>query len=278
MKRRFQVLLLLAALAGLCYAQDDQPLKPQPGLQVSVNEGLTGDVIDNYWLYLPRNHDHSRKWPVILFLQGGSGISADSTTSKVSGPARFALKENKDPEFDAYVKDSFIIVNPHMRPGSYWERQWYQQYSSLNSILDYVINTYHGDPTKVYVTGLSRGGNGTWGVGVSLNFRIAAIVPVCGMGHGITDYTIFRDMPVWTTHCTGDRTHDYNETARIVRTIEKTNGLRFKRIPTASPKEEKFLENKHIFTTFNKESHNAWSDTYSKVEVYKWLLKQIREE
>ena len=277
-RKGFLISMTLLAFFSVAFGQSGDTAVPQPGKQVCINEGLTGDVIDNYWLYLPRGHNDARKWPVILFLQGGNGISPDSSTSKVSGPARYVLKENENPEFDSYVKDSFIVINPHMRPGSYWERQWYQQYNSLNSILEYVIQNYSGDTRKVYVTGLSRGGNGTWGVGASLNHRIAAIVPVCGISHGITDYSCFGDLPVWTTHCTGDKTHDYNETVEIVSAIEETTGARFLRLETASPDGEEYLENKHIFTTFKKESHNAWSETYDKVEIYKWLLKQIKEE
>ena len=250
---------------------------PLPGKQVSISENIIGDVIDNYWIYLPGGYSKSKKWPIILFLQGGNGISPDSTTSKNDGPAKYALIENENREFDSYVKDTFIIINPHMRPGSYWERQWYQQYSAINSILDNVINNYSGDSIRIYLTGLSRGGNGTWGLGQTLNNRLAAIIPVCGRIHGVTDFSYFKDTPIWITHCIGDETHNYQESLDAVNKIEKITNSNFLRLKTASPNNETYLNTKHIFTVFERNSHDAWSETYNKVEIYKWMLKQKNE-
>lgn len=249
---------------------------PQAGKQVNIREGLVGDVIDNYWIYLPRNFDDSKSWPMILFLQGGNGISPDSSTSKVSGPARFALADNKDKLLDSYVKDSFIIINPHMRPGSYWERQWYQQYSSLSSILDHALENFAGDPGRIYVTGLSRGGNGTWGVAQSLNSRIAAVLPVCGLTHGLTDYTCFKDLPVWITHGTDDQTHTYEASLAAADSIEEVNGVKFLRNTSISLTTEELAGHKYIFTTFEGTGHNAWTPTYSRAEIYSWLLMQTK--
>ena len=272
------VSLVLSAASFPSYGQGLAGDTPQPGKQVNINKGLVGDVIDNYWIYLPRDFDKSRSWPIILFLQGGNGISPDSTTSKVSGPARFALADNKDKLLDSYVKDSFIIINPHMRPGSYWERQWYQQYSSLSSILDYALDNYAGDPGRIYVTGLSRGGNGTWGVAQSLNSRIAAVIPVCGLTHGLTDYDCFKDLPVWITHGTDDNTHAYEASLTAADSIEEVCGVDFLRNTSISLTEEELTGHRYIFTTFEGTGHNAWTPTYSRAEIYTWLLMQTKKE
>ncbi len=278
LKKRIKLsFILLVLLQSLLCGQNSTNDFPGPGKQVSIKEGIMGDVIDNYWIYLPRIYRSGRKWPIILFLQGGLGISPDSTTSKNSGPAKYTGIVNDNTELDSYVKDSFIIINPHMRPGSYWERQWYQQYNAISSILDYIIKNYSGDATRIYVTGLSRGGNGTWGIGQLLNYRIAAILPVCGITHGITDYSCFKSLPVWITHCTGDKTHDYQESVDAVNKIEGTAHVKFLRLNTASPDQDNYLYHDYIFTTFEKEGHNAWSETYNKTEIYKWLLKHKKE-
>lgn len=114
---RLFVLLIALSISSISLCQDADFRTPQPGTQFSINEGLIGDVIDNYWLYLPKDYNDSKAWPIILFLQGGHGISPDSTTSKVSGPVKYALRQNEDKLLDSYVKDSFLIINPHMRPG-----------------------------------------------------------------------------------------------------------------------------------------------------------------
>lgn len=258
------------------FAQDEAPAQvlPTPGNQVFITQDILGDVVDGYWLYLPREYDKSMEWPVILFLQGGTGIGPDPGTSKLAGPAAYAMMDLGNREFKSYVKDSFIIINAHMRPGSYWERQYYQQYSTFNEILDAVIGNYSGDPDRVYLTGLSRGGNGTWGLAQTLSHRFAAIVPICGRIHGVTDFSSFDSLPIWIAHCTGDHLHKYQESLEAVRQIEAYSGSPFLHMKDAAPKGKKYLEAKHIFTTFERDSHDAWSETYSQVQLYKWLLSK----
>ena len=247
--------------------------EPEPGKQVAVSKGIIGDVIDTYWLYLPQNYDKNKKWPIILFLQGGHGISNDSTTSKNAGPAKYALLKNENSPLDEYTKNTFIIINPHMREGSYWERQWYQQYNAINSILDYIVAKYSGDSTRIYITGLSRGGNGTWGLAQVLNNRVAAIVPICGINHGVTDFSKIRNIPFWTVHSTGDSTHKYEETLNAVNIIESLCGEKVLRLSSTSLSNKKYLNRKRIFSTIESDDHNVWDMTYNKPEIYMWLLQ-----
>jgi predicted peptidase len=123
---------------------------------------------------------------------------------------------------------------------------------------------------------LSRGGHGTWGIGQILNKRIAAIVPICGQIHGITDFSWFKNMSVWISHCRDDSIVSYEETLYAVNKIEMITGEKFLRLNTAAPENENYLKSKYIITTFEKGGHDAWSETYDKVEIYKWLLKQKR--
>jgi hypothetical protein len=78
-------------------------------------------------------------------------VSNDSTTAIRYGVDKYTFLDNVNKEFDSYVKDSFIIINPHMKAGDYWERQWYQQYNSINAILDYIIKTCSADSSRIYI-------------------------------------------------------------------------------------------------------------------------------
>lgn len=90
---------------------------PSPGKQVLITEGWSNKIIDGYWLYLPRNHDPSKRWPVILFLRGGYGLSPNPETSKNDGPVKYALLHNEEFSEKSMVSDTFIIINPHLRVG-----------------------------------------------------------------------------------------------------------------------------------------------------------------
>jgi predicted peptidase len=269
----FFILTWLITISSSNYLQgQNSKQSPQAGMQVCMKEGLVGNILDNYWVYLPRTFKTEKKIPILVFLQGGLGVSNDSTSVIRYGVDKYTFMDNANKELDSYVKDSFIIINPHLIAGDFWERQWYQQYSSINSILNYIIKNYAGDSTRIYVTGLSRGGHGTWGIGQLLNKRIAAIIPICGQIHGVTDFSCFKDMPIWTICNTGDDL--YKESVEAVKLIEGFSGNKFLRLNTAAPTDDNYLKTKHIFSSFEKDGHDAWTATYDKVEIYKWLLKQ----
>ncbi len=124
-----------------------------PGKQVLIQTGHK--VLDSYWLYLPQKYEKTKKYPLILFLTGGYGVSPNPETSKGDGPSKFAMANVKDPELSNIVKDSFIIINPHMMPGAYERRQWFQFHDEILDILKKMKEDYSIDESRVYLTGLS---------------------------------------------------------------------------------------------------------------------------
>lgn len=247
---------------------------PAAGKQVAIKEGIPGGVIVGYWLYLPGNHNYTKKWPVILFLQGINAIGGAMERSKEWGPVKYALEGNDDyPELKSLIGDNFIIINPHMTAGGYWDRQWFEHTGALQEIVNHVMERYHGDPTRLYVTGLSFGGRGTWGLAVRWQKRIAAIMPVCGAIDRAGDLTTIKDLPVWMTCNTGDAVSMYNAQKRAAAIIEESGGEKFLRLDTAAPTADDYLSQHHIFTSFKRKGHDAWTATYNKPHIYHWLLR-----
>jgi len=242
---------------------------PAPGKQVLVTEGMGTDVVDGYWLYLPRSFDKTKTWPVLVCLGGAGG---ELTPTRAWGPSTYAFRRN-GAELDSLVKDTFIIVDPHLKAGPFWERQWYDQTELLGQLLDEVIRDYSGDAMRVYVTGTSRGGHGTWGFAERARDRIAAIAPVAGATHGVSDFSGFADLPVWIFHNTGDPTVAYSNSRNAVSKIEATSTARFHLLDSAAPDNDAFLTQKHIFTSFDRDGHDAWTETYSQPHLYRWLLQ-----
>lgn len=153
-----------------------------------------------YLLYLPEGYwdDPDRLWPMIFFLHGAGDEDFDSTYVLTMGlPAVLHLGEQPE-DFP------FVVVSPQAFPGSAW---WTgDTLAILNALLGEVIETYQVDPDRVYLTGLSMGGYGSWFLATAYPERFAVMVSVSGSGYR-TDYipdeeTMCRlkDIPVWAIH------------------------------------------------------------------------------
>lgn len=153
-----------------------------------------------YLLYLPEGYwdDLDKHWPLIFFLHGAGDEDFDSTYVLSMGlPAVLYL--GQEPE-----DFPFIVVSPQAFPGSAW---WTgDRLAILNALLGEVIETYRVDPDRVYLTGLSMGGYGTWYLATAYPERFAAMVSVSGSGYRTNfipeEETLCRlkDIPVWAIH------------------------------------------------------------------------------
>ena len=123
----------------------------------------------NYLLFLPEGYESSgeKKWPLMLFLHGAGESGNDLEKVKLHGP----------PKIVGHKKDfPFIVVSPQS-PGRGWNPD------TLNALLDDVVAHNRVDPDRVYLTGLSMGGFGTWALAAAHPDRFAAIAPICGGGN-----------------------------------------------------------------------------------------------
>ncbi len=241
----------------------------------TLNEvpGIYSDgVIDGYLLYLPRDFDQSKSYPLIIFLQGGAGVGGTLQQVVSWGLPKLLLDQNVNFKGHHYMRDSFIIACPHMTAGPFRERQWFLQEKGIQEILSEVNSAFAIDSSRVYLTGLSRGGAGTWGLASRMQDVFAAMVPLCGVINGIVDYDHLKDIPIWVAHNDQDDLVAYSESTTAVDKIEKLSGATFLRINTPSAYKYDYQQAKRIFTTFARDNHDAWSGIYDRQEVYIWLL------
>ena len=118
--------------------------KPVPSKQILIMDGFSNEVLGAFWLYLPKNYGEKRKWPIIMFLQGGdASASPTPNTVKNGGPVNYMLNQHKA------LPDSFIIVNPHMRTGTIEQCQWYKNAHGLVQIINQTIKNNHVDPGRI---------------------------------------------------------------------------------------------------------------------------------
>ena len=134
---------------------------------------------------------------------------------------------------------------------------WRSQVETLNGLLDDVMAKYKVDKDRVYVTGLSMGGYGTWALAAAHPKRFAAIVPICGGGNP-ADAAKLKDLPIWVFHGAKDRAVPLARSEMMVKAIKKAGG---------NPK----------FTVYPEAGHDSWTESYDNPELYTWLLKQKRK-
>ncbi|MBN1384144.1 MAG: discoidin domain-containing protein [Elusimicrobia bacterium] len=205
---------------------------------------FTKTVTLNYLLFTPENYskDKDKKWPLILFLHGAGERGSNLDSVKIHGIPK--IVENK--------KDfPFIVVSPQCPTGEWWSEDFLVE--ALNGLVDRIVRTYRVDKERVYVTGLSMGGFGTWALAIAYPEKFAAIAPVCGEGDPGKVYRI-REIPAWVFHGKKDETVPIENSQVMVDALKKCQG-------------------NVKFTIYPEAGHDSWTETYDNPELYKWFLE-----
>jgi predicted peptidase len=222
-----------------------EPGKQVPGvLEVQGNAGgpVTGSTI-RYLLFLPRQDSQAEQpWPLLLFLHGAGERGNDLELVKKHGPPKIV---DHDPDFP------FLVVSPQCRANERWN------VAELIQLVDESVARYRVDAKRIYVTGLSMGGYGTWALCAAYPDRFAAAVPICGGGNP-ADAPHLRSLPLWVFHGAHDQIVTLQQSERMVRAVEAAGG-------------------NVKFTVYPDAEHDSWTMTYDNPDVYAWLLQHRRE-
>ncbi len=123
---------------------------------------------------------------------------------------------------------------------------------ALVALLDEVSATYAIDDDRLYVTGLSMGGYGTWGLAARQPNRFAAIAPICGGGDP-TKAASFAHVPVWAFHGGKDSVVPVRRTQEMIEALRATGA-------------------EARLTIYPDADHDSWTETYANPKLYEWLL------
>jgi predicted peptidase len=259
--------LSIALLSGaMLMALSSDSIRIEPGkqlpqsLKIHVDGKPAGsDTTIRYMLFTPKNYkSDGKKWPMMLFLHGiGECSNDDLSRVKVHGPAH--LVDNR-PDFP------FVVVTPQLPPPpgykegvSYTSEQivalackaWKAE--ELIQLVDHVAAKMNIDPDRIYVTGLSMGGYGTWRLVATHPDRFAAAVPICGGGEPEKMAPALSRVPIWAFHGAKDPIVPLVAGQAMVDAVKRAGGdVRFTIYPEAT--------------------HNSWTETYDNQDVYDWLL------
>jgi predicted peptidase len=231
--------------------------------------------VDGYTLYLPVSHEaRDERYPVLLYLQGSYGVGGAIEAVNPWGLTRL-LRDETDltTERNRLLLDGFIVINLHITGGDYDAHP-----EVVEAILDDVLTRYGGDPARVSVSGLSRGGHGSWGLAAKLPGRFAAAVPVGGGARRVSDFAALSDVSVWIAHNADDGVVPFEEAEHAVREFEAATGAEFLRIEPRELPIAPYLQHKHVLTSAPFGGHDAWTELYTSPEFYRWLAEQRRPQ
>ncbi len=249
MNLRIFILLLLAFRLSAEEKPQDKLFTAQ-----TFEKQVTKTLRSDYLLFLPKGYDANsdKKWPLMLFLHGAGERGTNAWRVDIHGPSKYILEH---PEFP------FIMVSPLCPENQIWSNE------VLVELLDQVIASHKVDTQRVYLTGLSMGGYGTWSLALAYPEKFAAVIPICGGGDSLpihlarTGYTTaakkeaMKSLPIWAFHGGKDTVVPPDDSEHMVKAL-------------------KLLGVKEVkLTIYPEAQHNSWAQTYSNPEIYEWLLK-----
>ena len=255
-------MILIFGACGLVLASPLWARQPDTGFlnRTAVVDGVTY----KYQVFVPANWNKKVKWPVILFLHGYGEEGEDGLLQTDVGLAT-AIRNHVD-------RFPFVVAIPQCRKQDWWTSPAME--AQALKALDQTMKEFKGDPQRVYLTGLSMGGFGTWGFASQHPGKFAALVPICGgirLGRA-ADMPNYRDVddsadpytataqkigktPVWVFHGGADDTVPVTESRQMVEALKAANGnVRYTEYPGVK--------------------HNSWDKAYSEPELPPWLLAQ----
>jgi predicted peptidase len=201
-----------------------------------------------YLLYLPKEHGAAEtNLPLMVFLHGRGESDGPLSVVKKWGPPRLLDRGEHMP---------YVVVSPQCPREDSWARP--TQQALLLKLIEDVSSKYKVDRKRIYLTGLSMGGYGSWRLAADHPELFAAVTPVCGGGDP-KDGEKLKDLPIWVWHGTEDTAVPLRRSQEMVDAIKAAGGTKVR------------------FTTLEHIGHNSWEAAYCTPELYAWFNKHSRE-
>ncbi|MES2310241.1 MAG: prolyl oligopeptidase family serine peptidase [Verrucomicrobiota bacterium] len=218
-----------------------------------------------YRFYQPPTLESGMRYPLVLFLHGAGERGMDNRTQFLRfGPVPFWEKtpcfiiapqcpskpSNGEPDI-GWVQTTFGAATHTMKEKPTWTMEL------AIEMLEKTIAENPVDTHRVYVTGLSMGGFGTWEIIQRKREFFAAAMPVCGGGDPAFASKL-ADLPLWVFHGTLDDTVKVERSRDMVAAITAASG-------------------KPNYTEYPNVKHDAWDPAYSDPKTWEWLFTQLKK-
>ena len=191
-----------------------------------------------YAVRFPENYNEGEQYPILFFLHGAGTRGNDINNILTHS---FLRRPEKWQDF------KFIIVAPLCHNNT-----WFDHFETLKRFALFIAEQPYADKSRIYLTGNSMGGYGTWQLAMSMPELFAAIAPLCGGGM-YWNAGRLANVPVWAFHGARDKSVFVEESIKMVNAVNKRGG------------------NARL-TIYPENGHNCWSDTYANPALYTWFL------
>lgn len=260
----------LALLAGILFTLPQTSCAEGPAdVYESFTYTFTGDTYENesfgYRLLSPAQIVEGETYPLVLFLHGAGERGDDNESQLIYFPQWMAEPDRRE-DYPCFV------LAPQCRQGEIWSSiHWQAEPSAtiddepvdpmkmVGEILDQVVQEYPVDNRRIYLTGLSMGGYGSWEFAMRRPEYFAAVAPVCG-GGDLTKAALLVDVPIFTYHGDADRAISVERSRAMIAAIREAGGTpRYRELPGVG--------------------HNSWNAAYHDEDgVIPWMFQQQRPE
>tara|TARA_B100001964_G_scaffold236770_1_gene299066 strand:+ start:3083 stop:4777 length:1695 start_codon:yes stop_codon:yes gene_type:complete len=206
---------------------------------LSLFTTFSKSIEDNYLLYLPVGYEESNSsWPLVIFLHGAGSAITNIDEIRHGGPPLL---------YEQGMNTDFIMLCPQLYDNVHWDPD------RIHVLTQEIISQYLVDPSRVYLTGLSRGGFGAWEYGVSHPNMFAAVVPISA--RDVPGVERLENTNVWIFHGDQDTGVPWQGAQFMYNRLNKIGA-------------------DVNLTLYEGVGHNAWDLTYNSDSFWTWLLQQ----
>jgi predicted peptidase len=260
-------ILLALALVGII-AVNEAAAKDTDAYEHRVHKYTGGKYKDEefkYRLMSPAKVETDKNYPVILFLHGAGERGSDNENQLKYFPTWMAAAKMRE-------KHACYLIAPQCHESERWSvanwgakttdampKEPTDELKAAIGMLDALMKSgLPVDEKRVYLTGLSMGGFGSWELAMRQPDRFAAVVPICG-GGDVTQAEKIAKMPIWAWHGDDDRAVPVDQSRRMIEAIKKAGG------------EPKYTELEGV-------GHDSWTPAYTREDgVIPWMFEQVKK-
>ena len=228
-----------------------------------------------YRLFVPANYDSTKQYPLVLTLHGSGerGIDNENQISNYRIATAWA-----DPANQAVYP--CIVVSPQAPQQSSWE----DHIEILSDLLDSLEREFSVDINRLYITGLSMGGFGSWAMVEQFPTRFAAAIPMSGGGNP-NSVPSYAHLPTWAFHGENDEVVPADLSRNMISAIENTGESAFYThcrnggcSGLSMPEIQQLIDdNEFVFyTEYRGGGHIIWDESYDYPLLFPWVFKQYR--
>ena len=220
----------------------------------------------NYRILKPLNYDPNKQYPVHLFLHGSGERGKDNSSQLTHGGSLFLKKENRE-KYNSWVifpqcskNDRWPSISSDL-----WDQVFENKIKKPNKslglvirLMDEFIKKKDVDNQRIYLSGLSMGGMGTFEILYRRPDMFAAATPICGNGITQLAKLFANKVPVWIFHGSDDKVVSPKYSLEMARAIIESGG---------SPK----------MTLYADVDHNSWDNAFAEKDFLKWIHSKTKK-